>query len=235
VTLSRTLLDLFCGAGGAAMGYHRAGFEVIGVDIRPQPHFPFRFVEMDVLKINPDYLPGIEAIHASPPCQAHTAGRNIWKSRLDPDRHDDLVGETRELLKASGLPYVIENVVGAPLIEPWLLCGQALGLGVKRHRLFETTFPLMVPPCPEGHPGDWISVFGGGALSRTPPGGQGRVDGKHNGKGAYDGRTHIPHVDAAQAMEIDWMTRDELSNAIPPAYTELIGHQLMQHLSFVRG
>jgi DNA (cytosine-5)-methyltransferase 1 len=232
------LLDLFCGAGGAAMGYHRAGFDVVGVDIRPQPRYPFEFLQADALEVASDeFFRGwlsFDAIHASPPCQAYSAGGQIWASRLGPqlERHPDLIGPTRVLLEQTGLPYVIENVERAYawLRDPATICGLALGLGVKRHRLFETSYPVMVPPCPGGHPGDWISVFGGGALSRTPRGGQARVDGKHNGRGANDGRVHIPHAQAAVAMGIDWMTRDELSEAIPPAMTELIGHQLMQHV-----
>jgi DNA (cytosine-5)-methyltransferase 1 len=232
------ILDLFCGAGGAAMGYHRAGFEVVGVDHKPQPRYPFEFVQADAL----GYLYALTwlellqfaAIHASPPCQAFSSARSLWDSRLGDDRHPDLIGPTREALTATGLPFVIENVERAPLLDPVTICGLSLGLGVRRHRIFETSFPVMVPPCHSKHAGDWISVFGGGALSRTPKDGQKRVDGKHNGKGAYDGRTHIKHEAAKVAMGIDWMGRDEMSDAIPPAYTELIGAQLMAQLGAAR-
>ena len=227
------LLDLFCGAGGAAMGYHRAGFEVVGVDNRPQPRYPFEFWTGDALLMlrDEDVALDFDAIHASPPCQAHSAGKNMWKGRLPDDRHPELIEPTRELLRATGLPYVIENVVGAPLIEPVTLCGTSLGLGVKRHRLFETSFSVMAPPC-DGHAGFVVSVFGGGALSRTPRGGGARDpgSGRHS---TMQRRVHVPHENAKRHMEIDWMTRDELSEAIPPAYTELIGHQLMQHLRMV--
>ena len=123
---------------------------------------------------------------------------------------------------------MIENVVGAPLIEPVTICGTSCGLGVKRHRLFETSFPVLVPPC-DGHDNFAVSVFGGGALSRTPVGGGARdaVTGRHS---TMQRRVHVAHKDAQVHMGIDWMTRDELSEAIPPAYTELIGHQLLQHL-----
>jgi DNA (cytosine-5)-methyltransferase 1 len=205
------------------------------VDLHPQPRYPFTFVQMDALAVEDAFdLRAFDAIHASPPCQFASAGGHIWESRLGPasERHPNLIPPTRALLERAGRPYVIENVERARawLKDPSLLCGLALGLGVKRHRLFETTFPMMVPPCHSNHEGEWISVFGGGALSRTPRGGQARVNGKHNGKGANDGRVHISHEDAKRAMGIDWMQRDEMSEAIPPAYTELIGHQLMQSL-----
>jgi DNA (cytosine-5)-methyltransferase 1 len=231
------LLDLFCGAGGAGAGYAAAGFEVVGVDIKPQPHYPFRFIQADVLDLMAwkgplGFIPDV--IHASPPCQAFSAGGNLWASRLGSamTRHPNLIGPTRDLIQATGLPYVIENVERAKrwLIEPHLICGRALGLGVKRHRLFESSELLFVPPCPTGHPGEWISVFGGGGLTRTPPGGQRRIDGKHNGRGANDGRVHVSHAEASVAMGIDWMTRDELSESIPPAYTEWIGTQLRASL-----
>src|SRR5688500_15798892 len=151
------LLDLFCGAGGAAMGYHRAGFEVMGVDINRQPHYPFEFIQADALW----YLAALEdkrhgltakdafdVIHASPPCQLYsTVGKQAAK------KHDitypDLVGPTRELLVKSGLPYVIENVMGAPLISPIRLCGSSFGLDIRRHRRFELGgFDiLLTPPC----------------------------------------------------------------------------------------
>jgi DNA (cytosine-5)-methyltransferase 1 len=222
------LLDLFCGAGGAAVGYDRAGFEVVGVDVRPQRHFPFRFWQADALELEPWMLGAFDAVHASPPCQAYSAGGNLWLTRKADDRHPDLIGPVRELLRAGGVPYVIENVERAPLLQPVTVCGRALGLGVRRHRLFEASVALMVPPCPGGHPGDWLSVFGGGALTRTPRGGQARIDGRHNGAGSYDGRRHATHAEASAAMGIDWMSRRELSEAIPPDYTELIGAQLLQ-------
>lgn len=167
------LLDLFCGAGGAGMGYHRAGFEVTGMDIDPQPNYPFAFHQGDVMSITDSGWKVIaetyDAIHASPPCQAYSAGKNMWKGRLPDDRHPDLVDATRDRLIATGKPYVIENVEGAPLTNYVVLCGDMFGLGVKRHRLFETSFFIWNPPtCRADHPDFFVSVFGGGALSRTP-------------------------------------------------------------------
>ena len=136
------LLDLFCGAGGAAMGYHRAGFDVVGVDINPQPHYPFAFHQADALEYP---LAGFDAIHASPPCQRFSTMTQRWarsSSRPGPDE------PTRSRLRESMLPYVIENVAGAPLVGPIRLCGSSFGLPVRRHRLFEMSSPpLLVPPC----------------------------------------------------------------------------------------
>jgi DNA (cytosine-5)-methyltransferase 1 len=224
---SYRLLDLFCGAGGAAMGYHRAGFEVIGIDLKPQPRYPFPFFQADALRLP---FGGFDAIHASPPCQAHSS-IGAHARRLTGVEHPDLVPATRDLLVASGLPYVIENVPGAPLIAPVVICGSSVGLNVRRHRLFETNWPLMVPPCAHG----WqtprfqssdsrrrhlvstvVGVYGGHRAT---------VVGVH-GNCNYAGEQALREW----AMEVDWMNSYELTQAIPPAYTELIGHQLMQHL-----
>lgn len=208
------LLDLFCGAGGAGMGYHRAGFEVVGVDIAPQPHYPFEFVQADalvyvkceLLDLKPDFV----AVHASPPCQAFSKAQ-----RIRGNDHPDLVGPARELLELTGLPYVIENVPGAPLRDPVVLEGQMFeGLRTQRARWFETNWlldvpflrsPLGAPLVKMGRPvrdGEWMHVVG-------------------NFHGAEAGR---------EAMGIDWMSRDELAEAIPPAYTELVGRQLLRHI-----
>lgn len=220
------LLDLYCGAGGAGMGYHRAGFDVVGVDLEPQRSYPFEFVQMDVFEYLSD--PGLvarcfDAIHASPPCQAYSAGKNMWHGRLPADRHPDLVGPTRQALVATGLPWVIENVVGAPLLDPITLCGDSFGLGVKRHRLFESSVFMWNPPaCRPDHPLFVVSVFGGGALSRTLPLG--------SRKNFMQGRVHVAHAEASIHMGIDWMRRDEMSQAIPPAYTEWVGSRLLTAL-----
>ena len=149
------LLDLFCGAGGAAMGYHRAGFEVVGVDHLPQPNYPFEFVQNDALMVMSFHpwwdVEPFDAIHASPPCQAYSSLRAM----PNVGDHPDLIGPTRALLQRAGLPYVIENVVGAPLLNPVRICGAGLGLGtdthdLARHRLFECSFAVMVPPCAHG-------------------------------------------------------------------------------------
>ncbi len=206
------LLDLFCGAGGAAVGYHRAGFDVVGVDIKPQPHYPFEFVQGDALEtLSPFWMDAtfFEAVHASPPCQAFTKARKLQRNA-----HTDLIGPTRELLEATGLPYVIENVKGAPLHDPVLLEGQMFdGLNVHRPRLFETNWPLEVP------------------VLRAPPPRQTKMGRPPVPGEAMQVVGHFSDVPAGgRAMGIDWMTQGELAQAIPPAYTEFIGHQLLAHI-----
>lgn len=220
------LLDAFCGAGGATRGYQDAGFHVTGIDNRPQPRYVGdAFILGDALELlaDPAFVAQFDAIHASPPCQAYTVANNIH-GRTD---HPDLVAPVRARLVASGLPYVIENVPGAPLINYVVVCGRALGLGVKRHRLFESNVGLLVHPCPHGHPGDWVMVFGHCVLER------GHVTGKARGGGNTINRTHAGIERGRVAMGIDWMNRDELSEAIPPAYTEHIGSQLLAHVRCV--
>lgn len=205
------LLDLFCGAGGAAMGYHRAGFtSIVGIDIRPQPNYPFDFIQGDAMgPWDTDRLALFDAIHASPPCQGFTKAQKIQGNA-----YADLITPLRPILEATGRPYVIENVVGAPLLNPVLLDGTMFPeLHTKRPRLFETNWPLEVPFLrfkvpqpkmgrkPKDH--EWIQVVG-------------------NFTDVEEGR---------RAMGIDWMTRDELREAIPPAYTEYIGSQLLKRLT----
>ena len=202
------LLDLFCGAGGAAMGYHRAGFKVVGVDIKPQRNYPFEFHRADALEYP---LGGFDVVHASPPCQKYSAA-----TRHLANDSPLLIESIRDRLLNNEAFYVIENVPGAPLIHPITLCGLALGLNVKRHRLFESTTHLQAPPCPPGHPGNWFVIFGHEARSRL----DGHKSGRKNKLEA-----------AREAMGIDWMTRGELSEAIPPAYTEYIGWQLRRQLT----
>ena len=218
------LLDLFCKAGGAAMGYHLAGFDVVGVDIEPQPNYPFPFVQADALGILADRI-GIArrrfaAVHASPPCQAFSSMRTMPDARA----HPDLIGQTRALLRWVGLPYVIENVVGAPLANATLLCGTMFGLGaagadLRRHRLFEASFPLSAPgPCRHGG-APTIGVYGG------------HVRNRRRREGSKDrGVTDYPQAAGNEAMGIDWMTLAELSEAIPPAYTRHVGAALMAEL-----
>jgi hypothetical protein len=205
------LLDLFCGAGGCAVGYHRAGFDVVGVDINPQPNYPFEFHQADALTFP---LDGFDAIHASPPCQAHSALG--WHSQNRHIEHPDLIPQTRARLDASGLPFVIENVEGAPLINPSRICGSGFGLPLKRHRLFETNFPLMVPPCAHGQMAKRFKIHRHGEIINTAflP-----VYGTGGGKAAEHW---------AEGMGIDWMDRAGLAQAIPPAYTEHIGGYLMR-------
>jgi DNA (cytosine-5)-methyltransferase 1 len=206
------LLDLFCGAGGCAVGYYRAGFtEIVGVDLHPQPRYPYHFVQADALEFLAGVKPGeFDMIHASPPCQAYSRMRHLpWlKGREWPD----MVGPTRELLQAAGIPYVIENVEGAPLIAPVLLCGVMFGLKLYRHRLFECSEWIMqIPHCQHRE------VIGAGRNlnARRKPSASGFVS--------------VIRGDAAaakQALGVPWMNRDEACQAIPPAYTEWIGRQL---------
>lgn len=219
------LLDLFCGAGGAGMGYYRAGFDVVGVDIKPQSRYPFEFHQADALTFP---IEGFAAVHASPPCQAHTALKSMWNAR----EHPDLVAPTRTRLIESGLPYVMENVPGAPMGDYITLCGSMFGLGVddaelRRHRLFEVSPPLLlIPRCQHGSR-DTIGIYGGHARNRR------RTVGVY-GEGVRDsvrkfdkGVADFGIEQGRVAMGIDWMTTAELSQAIPPAYTEFIGRQLL--------
>lgn len=206
------ILDLFCGAGGAAVGYHRAGFDVVGVDINPQPNYPFTFHQGDALEFLHDYGLHFDAVHASPPCKAYTPLKDMWNAK----KHPDLVAPTRELLRETGLSYVIENVPGAPMTPLIMLCGSAFGLGIpeaqlRRHRWFEPSpnLWLMSPPCQ--HHGPVIGVYGGHGRDKR------RTVNTQN----------FTVAQRSQAMGIDWMNGTELSQAIPPAYTEYIGTQLL--------
>jgi DNA (cytosine-5)-methyltransferase 1 len=201
----------FCKAGGSSMGYHRAGFDVVGVDIEPQPRYPFTFYQADAMRMLRDAAQGadaelrqfgiVDAFHASPPCQAFTGARVIYGRK-----HPDLLTPARGLLQKLGRPWVIENVPGAPMRPDVVLCGSAFGEPrLKRHRWFEFSEvpPLtLLPPCTHAN-GKIISVFGHGG---------------HIYPGVAEWR---------EVMGIDWMTRDELSQAIPPVYTEWIGRQLL--------
>jgi DNA (cytosine-5)-methyltransferase 1 len=248
VLMSRPiLLDLYCCAGGAARGYHVAGFEVIGVDIEPQPRYPYRLVQASALNMLDTLIFGgtvqdanisidselffgpkirledIAAIHASPPCQRYSR-MSSCRPGLAGD-YPDLVGATRERLELTGKPYVIENVPGAPLNNPIMLCGQMFGLDLYRHRNFETNFDVDAPAAEGGlleflkkNPDcGWPHVKPGSAAGHWKPGQVISVSGHCS-----------PIAIARAAMDIDWMTRDELSEAIPPAYTEYIGKHLME-------
>jgi len=226
------LLDLFCCAGGASMGYYRAGFDVTGVDIKPQPHYPFKFIQADALEVD---LSGYDAYHASPPCQRYSAmTKGRWQDRVE--THPDLIVPIRERLMATGKPYVIENVAGAKhyLINPVLLCGTMFGLETKyhnqlrRHRYFEMPwYNALTPPCAHGKSSS-IGVYGGGQNpARKRPVTIG-VWGHAGGTSNRDGLIQFGTQDRKDAMGIDWMVGGELSEAIPPAYTEFIGKQLMK-------
>ncbi len=212
------LLDLFCCAGGAATGYYRAGFDVVGVDIEPQPNFPYEFVQADALALDPAFIQSFDAIHASPPCQSYS---DLAKRNKNADQWPRLIEPTRKMLNATSLPFLIENVEGAPLVDPVVLCGTMFPpLRVIRHRLFEANFPLSAPPHGshplvfthdkrKGHYGlldqdtSFVQVTGGGNCSVA---------------------------NAKDAMGIDWMTKNELNESIPPAYTEYLGKQVLREV-----
>ncbi len=209
------LLDLFCGAGGCAVGYHRAGFDVVGVDCKPQPRYPFEFIELDAMTfLDGRRMDKFDVIHSSPPCQGYSAMNRAVGSKAP-----RLIEKVRLELERIGLPYVIENVMTAPLQRPALvLCGTMFGLRVRRHRVFEIRpfpFSLMADcTCRNG-----VST--------------GRLIGHRVGGRVAPGRTKPPpatEADRREAIGVPWMTTMEARQAIPPAYTEYIGKQLLAML-----
>jgi len=219
------IVDLYCNAGGCAVGYHRAGFDVVGIDIVPQPFFPFPFELRDALTFlaeliaDPDHL-GFDAVHASPPCKLWTVANRVHRANTATlfDPHPDMLGPTLELLADCPIPWVVENVPGAPMPNPVTYCGSSFGLRVRRHRLFSSNVPLTPPPCNHAAQGQPVGVYGnGGAWTRTAPGGGGvKVAGK----------------EAAAALGVDWTDHQpNLSQMIPPAYTEHIGEQILASLT----
>lgn len=225
------LLDLFCGAGGAAMGYHRAGFDVVGVDIAPQPRYPFEFIQADAMTFP---LDGFDAIHASPPCQGYSVMRHLpW---LRDREYPLLIDPMRTRLEGTRAFWVIENVMGARPQAGWL-CGMMFGRPFFRHRLFETNFAWFQL----GHPRHTKTILRGRGLGararlivahrrREEDGGK-RSAIRLNEWGAESGLGHHRGWRvAAAAMDIDWMRASDLSQAIPPAYTEFIGRQLLKHV-----
>jgi len=207
------LLDLFCGAGGAAMGYYRAGFDVVGVDIKPQPRYPFEFYQGDAMTWP---LDGFDVVHASPPCQAYSILQKQNKRA-----YPDLIQQVRTHITCADVEYIIENVKGAPLRNPVMLCGTMFpNLRVIRHRMFEASFPLDVLEH-KRHP----LVF--------------TYDKRKFHYGKLDQDTSFVQVtgggnctihNARRALGIHWMNKKELNESIPPVYTEYIGKQLIQHL-----
>ena len=208
------LLDLFCGAGGAAMGYYRAGFEVVGVDIKPQTHFPFEFHQADALTFP---LEGFNAYHASPPCQEYSTSFNTM-SQYSQNRYPKLLQDVRDMFLVTNKPYVIENVVGAKYkpnqadgLQAHYLCGTMFGRQYHRHRLFETSFFWLSPGKCRGKV---IAGYGTGIKSRC-------MTLAHERKDIVQA--------ALKQFEIDWMLgNEEIKEAIPPAYTEYIGKYLMK-------
>lgn len=205
------LLDLFCGAGGAAMGYRQAGFdEIVGVDIAPQPNYPFVFVQADAMEYPLDKF---DFIHASPPCQAYSVAKAIHGNG---DSKPDLVDAVRERL--TGRRFVIENVPGAPLMRgSTMLCGQMFGLALYRHRLFESSEALFGVPQHPKHTGETLSAKSYSSFER-------------GANVICVAGNNFKREDGAIAMGIDWMTRPELAQAVPPAYTHWIGKQVLPRL-----
>lgn len=204
-------LDLFCGAGGASKGLMDAGFDVTGADIRPMPRYRGdRFIQADAVNFPTE---GFDFIWASPPCQRFTCLRSVF----DSSKYPDLIEPIRAKLQASGVPWVMENVVGAPLRVDLMLCAAAFGLRSYRHRIFEASFPLE----PMAHPRHTVAVNRRKTNRRAhwDAGGFVTVTGDI---GSYVG---------PEAMGIDWMTGAELSQAIPPCYSEYIGKQAIAHLA----
>ena len=207
--MPRKLLDLFCGAGGASMGYARAGFEVTGMDIKHGKRYPFKYIRKDVMELRFEDLEEYDVIHASPPCQTFSATRHLRNAQGKGTTKKDLLAQVRSLLVVSGKPYVIENVKGAPLIDAVQVCGSAFGLKVRRHRLFESNMPLRGTECHHKQQGKPVGIYG--SMRDEIPGG---------------GHTAKTMAEANDAMGIDWMIWGELEEAIPPAFTHHIGLQL---------
>jgi DNA (cytosine-5)-methyltransferase 1 len=214
------LLDLFSGAGGAAVGYERAGWQVTGIDVEPQPRYPFAFLEEDALAFVARCGHLYDAIHASPPCQAWTEGNRRYPEVRA--RYPKLIAPVRRLLEATGRPYVIENVMGAKaeLRGPFKICGASVGLPqLQRHRLFECPVPILVPRCGCRKNGvQKLGVYGE------------KPDGRRLNSTYGTARAPRDLAEGRAAMGIDWMEWDELTEAIPPAYTRLIGEQLRRYM-----
>lgn len=218
------VLDLFCNAGGAGMGYARAGFEVVGVDLHPQKNYPFAFIQHDALTLDPRFMASFDAIHASPPCQGYTSMRHAPGAKRAPR----LIGETRAMLERIGLPWIIENVeeARAEMRDPLTLCGSMFDLGaqgcqLRRHRLFESNVAIS-PPAPCRHDvRPVIGVYGGHARRRAASAG---------GRGTRDVWEGGHRAAMSEAMGMTWATCAEMSEAIPPAFTEHLGRQLIAHI-----
>ena len=209
------LLDLFCGVGGASVGYHQAGFEVYGVDLKHGKRYPFTYLRADVLDVlrDEEYIHQFDVIHASPPCQTHSITKHLRNAQGKSTSKIDLIPETRAALIASGKPYIIENVPGSPLINPIQLCGSSFGLKVRRHRLFESNMPLVGSKCDHKTQGRPVGIYG--SLNDEIPKG---------------GKTASTIDEARKAMDMDWAIWTELVEAIPPAFTKYLGGQIVNWL-----
>ena len=205
------LLDLFCGVGGASVGYARAGFEVHGVDLKHGKRYPYTYTRADVLDVLQDhkFIQQFDVIHASPPCQTHSITQHLRNAQGKTTSKIDLIPETRAALIAADKPYIIENVPGSPLINPIQLCGSSFGLKVRRHRLFESNMPLEGSVCNHKLQGRPVGVYG--SLNDEIPQG---------------GKTAATINEARDAMGMPWAIWTELVEAIPPAFTEYLGGQV---------
>lgn len=195
------------------MGYHLAGFKVEGLDIKHGKRYPFTYHRLDFNVLNIEMLKAYDLIHASPPCQTFSITKNLRNAQGKTTSKVDLIEPTRTLLKASGVPYIIENVPGAPLLHPVLICGSAFGLKVRRHRLFESSLNLKGTQCNHKGQGRPVGVYG--SMKDEIPNG---------------GKTADSIEQAREAMGIDWMIWGELVEAIPPAYTKYLGKQIIERL-----
>jgi DNA (cytosine-5)-methyltransferase 1 len=205
------LLDLYCGVGGASVGYARAGFEVTGIDLKHGKRYPYTYIRADVLEVikDIDYLRQFDLIHASPPCQTHSITQHLRNAQGKSTSKIDLIPQTRQALIKSGVNYIIENVPGSPLIDPVQLCGSSFGLKVRRHRLFESNMPIKGSVCNHKLQGRPIGVYG--SLNDEIPKG---------------GKTATTIDEARKAMGMDWAIWTELVEAIPPAFTQYLGEQI---------
>ena len=192
------------------MGYAKAGYEVVGMDIKHGKRYPFEYIRRDVMTLRPEDLEGFDLIHASPPCQTYSVTKHLRVAQGKSTSKQDLLAQVRSLLVVSEIPYVIENVKGAPLIDPVQLCGSAFGLKVRRHRLFESSMELRGTDCHHKEQGKPVGIYG--SMRDEIPGG---------------GHTAKTMHEAHEAMGIDWMIWGELVEAIPPAYTHYIGQQIL--------
>lgn len=204
------LLDLFCGAGGASMGYAMAGFDVTGIDVKHGKRYPFTYIKGDVKDyLNPEFLSQFDVIAASPPCQTFSATQHLRNAQGKSTTKVNMIPEVREALIQSGKPYIIENVPNAPLINPVQLCGSHFGLKVRRHRLFESNVQLVGTGCNHKEQGKPVGIYG--SMRDEIPNG---------------GHTAKTMDEANAAMGIDWMIWTELVESIPPVYTHYLGKQI---------